>query len=227
MSRSGYTEDCDDNWQWIKWRGRVASAERGKRGQVLLRELRDALDAMPVKRLIADELVTQEGEYCALGVLGAKRGIDMQDLDPEDGDRVGEAFGIASCMAQEIVYFNDEQYSHLTPEKRWNAMRYWVDALVIRTPDERKVEDAIKREIARRGWIENKYGTLPYGNTNVEISDDGVNVMGTANYVDGRKITDPDNERFFSSHGFATDGRNGEKKDMMLNPIYWRYPRAT
>lgn len=57
MSRSGYTEDCDDNWQLIRWRGAVASAIRGKRGQAFLRELLAALDAMPEKRLIADALV--------------------------------------------------------------------------------------------------------------------------------------------------------------------------
>ncbi len=56
MSRSGYSED-GDQWQMIKWRGAVASAFRGRRGQAFLREMRDALDALPVKRLLRDELV--------------------------------------------------------------------------------------------------------------------------------------------------------------------------
>ena len=33
MSRSGYIDDMDDTWQFIKWRGQVASAIRGARGQ--------------------------------------------------------------------------------------------------------------------------------------------------------------------------------------------------
>lgn len=130
MSRSGYSDDCDSNWQWIKWRGMVESSIRGKRGQKLLRDLRDALDAMPVKRLIKDKLVTEQGEFCALGVLGAARGVEMQNLDPEDGQRVGEAFDIASCLAQEIVYTNDEYFYNRTPEQRWQEMRDWVDKLI-------------------------------------------------------------------------------------------------
>lgn len=60
MSRSDYSEDLD-MWDLIRWRGQVASAIRGKRGQKLLRDLAAALDAMPVKALIADELQTEDG----------------------------------------------------------------------------------------------------------------------------------------------------------------------
>lgn len=234
MSRSGYVDECDDILQYGRWQGRVASAMRGKRGQKLLRELRDALDEMPDKRLIADELV-QDGEYCALGVLGAKRGIDMEHLDPEDGDQVGAAFDIAPCMAQDIVYTNDEEYSNLTPEKRWVKMRAWVDRLIARTPEEKKVEDALAREIEGRGWNKNGYQYVngqfvdnrPHRNTNVEISEDGLTVLGTVNYVYNRRRNDPDNERCFDhGPGFATDGKNGEKKDMMVEVKYWRYPQA-
>ena len=59
MSRSGYT-DYDDsdfaNWNHIRWRGQVASATRGKRGQQFFRDLIAALDAMPTKVLITDDL---------------------------------------------------------------------------------------------------------------------------------------------------------------------------
>lgn len=110
MSRSGYTDDDgDDPLALGRWRGRVASALRGKRGQEFLRELAASLDAMPEKRLIAHELKT-EGQFCTLGVLGDARGIDLAKLDPEDYDGVAEAFGIAPCMAQEIVYENDEGF---------------------------------------------------------------------------------------------------------------------
>ena len=62
MSRSGYSEDCDGR-ELIMWRGAVAAAIRGKRGQRALRELVVALDAMPAKRLITDALEI-DGEYC-------------------------------------------------------------------------------------------------------------------------------------------------------------------
>ncbi|MBT9493890.1 MAG: hypothetical protein IV107_16445 [Paucibacter sp.] len=116
MSRSGYSDECEDQWQNIMFRGRVASATRGKRGQTLLRDLMAALDAMPDKRLIKNGFVA-DGAFCTLGVLGAQRGVDMSnfidgDGDSEDGvycDRraVAETFDVAKPLVQEIMYEND------------------------------------------------------------------------------------------------------------------------
>lgn len=112
MSRSGYTDDIDDNWAHIMWRGRVASSIRGKRGQAMLRDLLAALDAMPDKRLYPNNFATADGEFCTLGVLGAARGTKMDDLgDAEDGcdERlVAERFGVAAPLVQEIMWMNDE-----------------------------------------------------------------------------------------------------------------------
>jgi hypothetical protein len=125
MSRSHYTYDID-NWELIRWRGMVASAIRGKRGQKFLQDLLAALDAMPKKRLIADELEA-DGEVCAIGSLGRARGLDMNNIDPKDPPQVASAFNIAECLAQEVVYENDEGSWHdETPEKRWERMRTWV-----------------------------------------------------------------------------------------------------
>src|SRR5690348_9943044 len=106
MSRSNYSDDCS-NWDLIKYRGRVASAIRGKRGQAFLRELLEALDNMPEKSLIADELVS-DGEYCALGAIGCKRGLDMSAYDPDETDVLAKVFDIAEVLVREIVYENDE-----------------------------------------------------------------------------------------------------------------------
>lgn len=108
MSRSGYHDDCDDNWGLIRWRGAVASALRGSRGQAFLRELVAALDAMPEKRLASESLVTADGEFCTLGVVGAARGVELEALDPEDWTSVANAFGLSEAMVREIVYENDE-----------------------------------------------------------------------------------------------------------------------
>lgn len=107
MSRSGYTDDADGP-ELALWRGAVSRALKGKRGQQALREIRDALDAMPEKVLIGESLVTADGEYCTLGALGAARGLDMTKIDPEDWDAVAGMFGIAPAMVREIVYENDE-----------------------------------------------------------------------------------------------------------------------
>lgn len=108
MSRSGYTDDFEDHWQLIRWRGAVASAIRGKRGQQTLREILAALDAMPCKELASESLVNEEGAFCTLGALGAARGIDMAPIDPEDRERVAKTFGISEALAAEIMYLNDE-----------------------------------------------------------------------------------------------------------------------
>lgn len=108
MSRSGYSDDYDEDGTGGLWRGAVERSIRGKRGQSALKELAKAMDAMPVKMLAAESLVTEDGEFCTLGVLGAARGIDMKPLDPEDWDAVAKAFNIAPAMVREIVYENDE-----------------------------------------------------------------------------------------------------------------------
>lgn len=126
MSRSGYTDDIDDQWQFIRWRGAVKSAIRGKRGQTFLREMRDAMDALPEKKLIAAELEAG-GEVCAIGSVGRVRGIDMNNIDPEDYSTVAGTFGIAEALAQEIVWLNDEAGPPSeTPEQRFERMRKWV-----------------------------------------------------------------------------------------------------
>ena len=74
----------------------------------MLRELVQALDALPEKRLAAGSLVTAEGEYCALGALGLARGMDMATIDPEDRESIAKSFGVAEALAAEIMYMNDE-----------------------------------------------------------------------------------------------------------------------
>jgi len=143
VSRSGYSDDCDDQWGLIRWRGAVASAIRGKRGQAFLREMLEAMDAMPEKRLIAHEL-EDSGNVCAIGSVGKARGIDMAGIDPEDYGRVADTFGINEKLAQEIVYLNDEAFwwsedekgrvrrdekgspLPITPEDRFRRMRAWI-----------------------------------------------------------------------------------------------------
>jgi hypothetical protein len=126
MSRSGYSDDCD-GWALIRWRGAVNSAIKGARGQKFLRELLAALDAMPEKRLIANELVA-DGSYCTLGVIAKQRGIDT-DIDPYDTETLANRLGIAEAMVLEIVFENDERpwnYRTETPEQRYERMRAWV-----------------------------------------------------------------------------------------------------
>ena len=131
MSRSGYVDDCwdcdeDAQWRMIRYRGAVKSALRGHRGQAFLRELVEALDAMPVKELVAHDLKNECG-VCAMGAVGLVRGLDMSSLDPDNAEGVSGVFDIATSMAREIAFENDEcgHYKE-TPYQRWCRMRLWA-----------------------------------------------------------------------------------------------------
>lgn len=151
MGRSGYSDDCD-GWALIRWRGAVAAAVRGARGQQLLRELAAALDAMPDKRLIADQL-QEGGEYCALGALGAARGMDMAGIDPDDRQAVAQAFGCATALAAEIMFENDDRGLYdLIEVEVYGPLRPWehrMRRLSIQAPD-----DGASRWRYMRAWVQ-------------------------------------------------------------------------
>lgn len=133
MSRSGYSDDLDQ-WDLIRWRGQVASAIRGKRGQAFLRDLAAALDAMPEKRLITHDLERPDGSVCALGCIGKARGISLPNVSDEYDDdhethriELAASFDIAHQLVAEIEFENDEGTVFTeTPEQRWVRMRAWV-----------------------------------------------------------------------------------------------------
>ena len=137
MSRSGYSDsyDYDQNWSRICYRGAIKSAFRGKRGQDFFCKMITALDAMPVKELIAKDLQKPSGAVCALGAVGIFAEIDMTALDPEDIESVAHAFGIATAMAREIVFENDEAvYCDESPSQRWHRMRNWAGGQLVDLP---------------------------------------------------------------------------------------------
>lgn len=139
MSRSGYTDDGDSDIPIELYRQAVHRATSGYRGQHLLKKLRDALDAMPVKRLIAGNIKDVQGEVCVLGALdpnAPKYDEDWCD-DFDHPRKLAKHFNIAPALASEIVYMNDEAVSWKsdeTPEQRWKRMRQWVDTQI--RPDE-------------------------------------------------------------------------------------------
>jgi hypothetical protein len=142
MSRSGYVDGCDN---LNVWRGAVASAIRGKRGQAFLRDMLRALDALPVPALIRSELVTPDRSVCAMGAVALMRGADVSSVDPDDPDSVADVMGIASALAKEIAYVNDDDYGwerrwngleDETPQKRFQRVRKWCVANIVVQPEE-------------------------------------------------------------------------------------------
>lgn len=142
MSRSEYSDDLD-SWDLILWRGAVASAIRGKRGQAFLRELQTALAALPEKRLIRDSFAEPEtGQVCALGCVAVAReetkgktrdqAIEsVSDLfDVAAPESTAQRLGISSALAKEIMFLNDDEGGWGTPEKRYERILAWVNRQV-------------------------------------------------------------------------------------------------
>ncbi len=142
MGRSGYCDDGDSDLPLELYRQAVHRATTGYRGQHLLKKLRAALDAMPVKRLIAGNIQDASGQVCALGALDPT--APKYNDDEWDGEWDGHArklakhFNVAPALASEIVYMNDEAFSWKgdeTPEARWTRMRAWVDKQIVAATD--------------------------------------------------------------------------------------------
>ena len=127
MERANYSEDSD-GWDLIRWRGAVASAVRGKRGQAFLGELVETLESMPDKKLIAGELETTEG-VCAIGAVGVRRGVQLEHLDPNDYDTLSRIFGIAPALVREIEFENDDYWCS-DPERRHTRILEWARASI-------------------------------------------------------------------------------------------------
>ena len=137
MGRSGWSEwsgdSSDELWAMIRQAGALKSAVRGKRGRKFLADLAAALDAMPEKRLLRNDLVTEEGdEVCALGCLMKARGLPPGEFDPEDHEGLGKVLDIAPILVQQVEWENDEYASYDKTgkddgERRWHWMRRWVD----------------------------------------------------------------------------------------------------
>lgn len=133
MSRSGYS-DWVDNPQL--WRGAVDSAIRGKRGQRFFRDLVTALDALPEKVLVANELTTGDGLRCALGALARFKGATLEPDDTYDYGKLAQTFDIAGALAQETMYQNDEGAPRVleAPASRWTRMRKWAEDQIRKEP---------------------------------------------------------------------------------------------
>ena len=150
MDRAGYTEDFDDEDGALRlgrWRGCVASATRGKRGQKFLKLALKALDQMQDKRLAANTFGVGEGGcMCLMSSIATETGRAAVLSDVARAGHVDEwgycddpvyahglladAFDSASPLSQELVHLNDEGPRHETPHQRWQRMRRTISQMV-------------------------------------------------------------------------------------------------
>ena len=125
MSRAGYHEvdDCDpeDALRIAGWQANVRRCIAGRKGQALLWELYQALEALPTHEIATGALMdTSTGSVCSLGALAVHRkmaippafcttGAPDDEIDEyEFAEAMGPLFGIKDMLAREIMYENDE-----------------------------------------------------------------------------------------------------------------------
>lgn len=144
MSRSSYSDDYGDEFpgQLNLYRGNVRRSIQSKAGQARLRELREALLALPVKELEANTFVEGTRDSPRVCVLGAWA-LAKQHGDPQaaatmlksaDADDL-ETFeclaphGWPKLVVLEAIYMNDEGdgWRVQTPAQRYGFVLDWVN----------------------------------------------------------------------------------------------------
>ncbi len=132
--RISYSEEEQFPGQFFLWRANSARSLLGKAGQAALRELRDALLALPTKRLVVGVL-DNGADCCAIGALVRRKGITPK-ADPEyEMEDVGVECGMPRLVAWRVVEENDMATYSMTPEQRYAAILAWVNALLGRNKE--------------------------------------------------------------------------------------------
>lgn len=136
---SRYGDNDGEGTPYGLWRNILNRAMYDKRGQAALRELEQALLALPQQRLIAGELCDRQ-DVCVVGALGLHRlmrgGLTVEQALEElphgiDTDHEIAWYGerelkLTQTLAWELGRINDEQFQALTPEARYERMLGWV-----------------------------------------------------------------------------------------------------
>ncbi len=140
-------DDYDDYWQDFEgqhdlYRQATINAINGKKGQKLLKELEQALLALPEKRLVEGSFCDGK-EVCASGALvryrelskGRSRDEVLAELAEKsastNNELEGQEFamrelGCVRSLAWSIVFANDQDEGRYTPEQRYEHVLSWV-----------------------------------------------------------------------------------------------------
>ena len=154
MSRFGDDADWSEyaNLNYGRFEHNARQVLKSKRGQRALRELKEALLAMPFKALIDDRLIDRPLVYdealgevvlapyfevCAIGQLAIHKGREPERLWEQfswDGEYdamsmdtldLGESLGLRRTLAYVIADENDMR--GLTPVERWKSVMHFID----------------------------------------------------------------------------------------------------
>ena len=153
MSRFDGDGDEEFPGQWWLWEGNLHRCFNGRAGQQRLREIREALLAMPRKRLIHGRLADEKGDVCAVGAIETHRrvqaGEDRRVVTEELAKLVTEdtlywdsweteqntlavaaRSKIKTPMATELAFQNDVRGTE-TPEECYARVLGWVEKMIV------------------------------------------------------------------------------------------------
>ena len=149
--------DYDEQFpgQFMLWEANLERHFSGAAGQAKLRELRDALLALPEPRLIETRLADEQGNVCALGALALQHRVnhgedrakvlaemaeairdeggwvdswDAEEQTREEAERVGCKLPLIVTVAWENDFGPS---SKETPEERYTRMLAWVEKRIL------------------------------------------------------------------------------------------------
>lgn len=151
-----FDHDYDEQFpgQYQLWDNATRRSFSGKPGQTALKELRDALLALPEKRLIETRLADKHGNVCALGALAVRKRVaegrsraaviaeiaeqisDDDWVDTWEAEQQtlaeAEACGMKITMAVAVAAENDfGPKADETPEERYTRMLAWVERRIL------------------------------------------------------------------------------------------------
>ena len=148
MSRHWEGENDSDLWMldYGRWTRNMKVAPGSKNGQRYLRELKAALEAMPLRRLLRGELAGyapgNEELVCALGAFAMYKGTSFNDLDAYQGAdgsiELAQAHGMTQTLAYMVGIENDRTRWDVaarslrpeSPEQTWQRMYDWTCSLI-------------------------------------------------------------------------------------------------
>jgi hypothetical protein len=147
MSRFG-SDDFYEEFpnQSLLWWHNAETHLAGAKGQKVLRELRDAMLAMPERKLIRGRLADEQGHVCAVGALAVARGESVDelaaritfdkwgDVDSYDAEditiAIGRQIGLKEVMSTLLAQVNDDAWGapiDETDEQRFERVLAWIE----------------------------------------------------------------------------------------------------
>jgi hypothetical protein len=134
--------ESDDPLDWGRYEAAKRSAIRGRRGQRLLRDLIEGLDALPKPELSAGALGDRRnGCVCALGAVALQRGEKFDKLAKDNGEWGPDGIvfdallDISVTLANEVMSTNDDwcDGSNMKADRRsrWRHVKAWAENQII------------------------------------------------------------------------------------------------